>query len=269
MERTDIAALVDAPNADLVRAALLFEREDRPGFDPQPALDTIARWARLIDERLGGARAPQALSEHIADLLFSELGFRGNRTQYDDPDNSYLSRVLERRTGIPISLSLLYLGIGRELCAPILPIGFPGHFLVQVGPDLLIDPFGEGRVLGPTSLHALVRDVLGPQAQFRSEMVQPLTPRATLARMQRNLKNIFMRTNDAQRALGVCDRLVFLLPDVAAERRDRGLVYEQLECFGLARRDFEAYLSVATAAEDAPAIREHLVHVSQREATLH
>jgi len=269
MERADIAALVDAPNADLVRAALLFEREDRPGFNPQPALDTIAHWARTIDDRLGGARAPQALSEHIADLLFTELGFRGNRAQYDDPDNSYLSRVLERRTGIPISLSLLYLGIGRELGAPIFPIGFPGHFLVQVGPELLIDPFGEGRVLGPKSLSALLREALGPQAQFRTEMVQPLTPRATLARMQRNLKTIFMRRNQPEHALGVCDRLVFLLPDVAAERRDRGLVYEQLDCFSLARRDFEAYLSVASEAEDVPLIREHLVSVSQREATLH
>ena len=108
--RKDIVALMDQPNADLVGAALLLEREEHPDIDPARVLSSVQHWAKIIDDRLGGARAPRALAERFADLLFGELGFRGNDKEYYDPDNSYLSRVVERRVGIPVSLSLLYLG---------------------------------------------------------------------------------------------------------------------------------------------------------------
>ncbi len=270
--RQQLGRALDAPSADLILCALLLEKEERPRLDPQKTLQQVDEWAQLIDRRLGGARAPVAVAEAIAELLFSELGFRPNREAYYQPQNSHISQVVDRRLGIPISLSLLYLGIGSRLRAPMAGIGFPGHFLLRIGDErrgILTDPFGQGRVLDRASAEALLRQYYGQAAQLSPSHLQPLSTRGTLARMQRNLKLIYLRENNFQAALEATDRIVFLQPDDPDERRDRGLLFERLECFTAAARDYEAYLEQRGGGDDAAQIRERLMNVSQRAALFH
>jgi regulator of sirC expression with transglutaminase-like and TPR domain len=267
--RQHLGRALDAPDADLILCALLLEKEERPAIDPVKTLQQVDHWSQLIDRRLGGARAPVAVAEAIAELLFSELGFRPNREAYYQPQNSHMSQVVDRRLGIPISLSLLYLGIGFRLHAPMVGIGFPGHFLLRIGDErrgILADPFGQGRVLDRASAEALLRQYYGQAAQLSPSHLQPLSTRGTLARMQRNLKLIYLRENNFQAALDATDRIVFLQPDEADERRDRGLLFERLECFGAAAKDYEAYLDLKANGDDAAAIRERLMNVSKRAA---
>jgi regulator of sirC expression with transglutaminase-like and TPR domain len=234
-------------------------------------LGELTRWANAIDDRLGGARAPVAIAETISGFLFNELGFRPNRDAYYQPANSHLSQVVERRLGIPISLSLLYMGIGHRLRAPMAGIGFPGHFLLRIGDErkgILADPFGLGRVLDRAGAEALLHQYCGPTSQLQPSHLQPLSPNGTLARMQRNLKLIYLRENNFQAALDATDRIVFLLPEDPEERRDRGLLYERLECFGAAKRDYESYIDLAPTAEDVPHIRERMVGVSAKAASV-
>ncbi|MCC6810093.1 MAG: tetratricopeptide repeat protein [Deltaproteobacteria bacterium] len=255
--------------ADVVHAALLLEKEERPAILVDKTLNELARWADTIDRRLGGARAPVALAETISSFLFNELGFRPNREAYYQPANSHLSQVVERRLGIPISLSLIYLGIGHRLQTPMAGIGFPGHFLLRIGDErkgILADPFGLGRVLDRASTEALLHQYCGAQAQLSPSHLQALSPRGTLARMQRNLKLIYLRENNFQAALDATDRIVFLLPEDPEEHRDRGLLFERLECFGAAQKDYETYLDLAPTNEDVPLIRERLVNVGAKAA---
>jgi regulator of sirC expression with transglutaminase-like and TPR domain len=267
--RQNLGRALDAPDADLIQCALLLEKEERPGLDPAKTIEQVDAWAKMIDNRLGGARAPVAVAEAIAELLFSELGFRPNREAYYQPQNSHISQVVDRRLGIPISLSLLYLGIGTRLRAPMVGIGFPGHFLLRIGDErkgILADPFGQGRVLDRESAEALLRQYYGKAAQLSASHLQPLSTRGTLARMQRNLKLIYLRENNFQAALDATDRIVFLQPEDPDERRDRGLLFERLECFAAATRDYEFYLELKSNSEDAAVIRERLMNVSRRAA---
>jgi regulator of sirC expression with transglutaminase-like and TPR domain len=271
--REELDAVLAVPaqgaSADIVHAALLLEREERPGLEIPKTLAELSRWAETIDSRLGGARAPVALAEALAAYLFNELGFRPNREAYYQPANSHLSQVVERRLGIPISLSLLYMGIGHRLKTPMAGIGFPGHFLLRIGDErkgILADPFGLGRVLDRASTEALLHQYCGTGATLSPSHLQPLSVRGTLARMQRNLKLIYLRENNFQAALDATDRIVFLLPEDPEEHRDRGLLYERLECFGAAQKDYETYIGLAPTNEDVPLIRERLVNVGARAA---
>lgn len=271
--RDELRNLLVTPSGfDVAHAALLLEQEEHPTLQPANVLKHLDRWAATVDKRLGGARAPAAVAETVAELLFEELGFRGNKEGYYQPDNSHLSQVVERRLGIPISLSLLYLAIGYRLSAPMAGIGFPGHFLLRIGDEkrgILVDPFGNGRVLDKDTTLELLRQQAGPQAELSPAHLQPLSAHATLARMQRNLKLIYLKTDNFQAALDATDRIVFLQPDDPEERRDRGLLFEKLECFSAAQRDFEMYLEWRGQSEDAPLIRERLLHASRRAAAVH
>jgi regulator of sirC expression with transglutaminase-like and TPR domain len=270
--RHQLTRILEASEPDVVLCALLLEQEERPHLDPAKTLREVDLWAARIEKRLGGARAPMALAEAIADLLFVELGFRPNRENYYQPQNSYMSDVVERRLGIPISLSLLYLGIGVRLGVEMAGIGFPGHFLLRIGDEkrgVLADPFGEGRVLDKAAAEALLRQFRGSDAKLEPSHLAALSPRSTLARMQRNLKLIYLREESWQLALDATDRVIFLEPEIADEYRDRGLIYERLECFSAASKDFQTYLNARPDAEDASHIYERLTEVNGRVALFH
>lgn len=249
-----------------------MEEEDLHEMPIQALLDDIAAWAKQIDEKLGGARAPLAVAEHIAEHLFTTLGFRPNAEFLNDPRNAYLSHTIDRREGIPLTLSLVYLGICRELRVPAAGIGFPGHFLVQIGLGdgaVLVDPFGNGRTLSGKDVLALLQKVLGADAVLKPEHLAPSPLRTILMRHHRNMKQSFIHRREYPAALRVSERLVWLVPEDTDERRDRGMLYEQLGCFVAAKHDYAWYLNHAPQAQDATFIRDRLVGVVQRVAHMH
>jgi regulator of sirC expression with transglutaminase-like and TPR domain len=245
----------------LAEAALWIAAEEYPSLDVEAYLDRLDEMAEDVRPRLRTRRTEEMLAR-FNDFLFRELGFRGNTDSYEDPRNSFLNEVLDRRTGIPITLSLVYTEVGSRVGLPLVGVGFPGHFLVKWGarPGVLIDPF-FGKVISREECAERLRANHGPHAQLDERMLAPATPREILVRMLRNLKHNYLAVGDLERTLGAVDRIIAVSPDEASELRDRGILYFRLECFAAALRDFERYLSLAPDDPMAVEIRAKLAHL--------
>lgn len=259
---------------DLAEAALLLAK------DEYPALDVGAYLARL--DRLGAdlrARIPEnsPLEQTILALnafLFEEHGFLGNTDNYYDPRNSFLNEVLDRKLGIPITLSIIYMEIGRRVGLPVEGVSFPGHFLVKFGTDhgdLVIDPFAGGIPLSEEDLLDRLEETYGELPTSPTELPHLLTGadnKDILLRILRNLKAIYAQQQAWDKVLIALNRMLLIAPDSAGELRDRGELHERLECFRAALEDFRQYLRLQPRASDAFDIRRRLVELEARAARL-
>jgi len=252
---------------DLSRAALLVAKEEYPALDVArylARLDTMAR------EALGGAPSggdPREAIQALNAYLFQRQGFRGNNNDYYDPRNSFLNEVLDRRTGIPLTLSLVYMEVGRRAGVSLQGVGLPGHFLVKHvrgAEQILIDPFNEGVALAPEDCQRLLDRIFHGKVPFEPRYLDAVGPRQILSRMLLNLKVIYFNARQYAKAVSVVERLLLLHPACATEIRDRGLLLSQLSAFAGASRDLERYLRLAPGAEDSEVIRGHLRALRQR-----
>ncbi len=257
---------------DLGRAALTIALPEYPDL-------AIAEYLRRIDdlaigaaERAGPDANPLRAIAALNFVLFSQHQFRGNRDAYYDAKNSFLNQVIERRTGIPITLSVLYMEVAKRIGLTLDGVGFPGHFMVKTiaeGNEIVIDPFNGGEIKSRDDLAALLREMYGGKLGLRDEFTAAVSKRQILRRMLTNLKAIYAKENDLIKTLAVLDRLLILDPAAAAELRDRGVIYSRLECYGQAKDDFERYLQLAPDAADAAAVREQLVELAKQVVLIH
>jgi len=259
---------------DLAEAALLLAR------DEYPALDVAGYLARLdeMGERLKRRLRPDiSVGDKIAALnryLYDEHGFHGNTEDYYDPRNSFLNEVLERKTGIPITLALVYIEVGRRVGLPLTGISFPAHFLVKCpvhGGTVVIDAFHKGASLSLADLQqrvAQAQDGVKPSRSAVAALLADAGPREILVRMLRNLKSIYLHFNQLPQALSVCERILLIEPDQPAELRERGGLYLKLECFRAALGDFQRCLDLEPDARDADTLRERIVELRQAAARL-
>jgi regulator of sirC expression with transglutaminase-like and TPR domain len=271
--RDGFANLVSAGDrCDLARGALEIARIAYPDLDPTPPLRTLDGFADAIRPRLGTPRRPHEAVAEVAAFLFRECGFRGNTTDYYDPRNSFLNDVLERRTGIPISLSVLLMEVSARVGLTVEGVGFPGHFLVRVGGNegpLFLDPFFAGRIIGRDELLERLRayydagggSVGADPQRVLPQLLQTTGPVGILARMLANLLRIYLDRGDHAHALAAVDLLLVAQPESAEHFRVRGLLYERLECFGAARQDLERYLTLAPDSAHGTDVRQHLARV--------
>ena len=256
----------------LAEGALLIAQEAYPHLDINVYLQRLDEIGSTIKQRLGMELDPHRIVAAINTHLFDELNFRGNQDNYYDPRNSFLNEVLERKTGIPITLSVLYMEVGRRCGLAFDGVGFPGHFMVKTicaGDALVIDPFNGGEVKSREDLAAMLRQRYGDKLGFRSDFLMTVSKKQILQRMLYNLKAIYAHTNDLVKTLAVLDRLLILDPGSAEDIRDRGVIYARLECFGQAKDDFENYLRLDPDAPDAGAIRERLVELAKQVVRIH
>lgn len=254
----------------LFEAALLVARDEYPDLDVHAfAARMQAHAAHLrieVDAIDAGPLKMQAINRH----LFEEVGYTGDQTHYYDPRNSYLSDVIERRLGNPISLAIVQCEVARRLGVPLAGISFPGHFLVRlpVGDGMLVmDPFNGGRPLDIDELRVRAAAHLGgapPDDDTLAALLRPATARATVMRVLRNLHAGYREAGDWARAARCADRLLTVHPGMCDALRDRGLAYLALGHVAGARDDLTRYLQAAPEAEDADTIRERLI-----EAGLH
>ncbi len=248
---------------DLGQASLLIAREEYPDLQVGDYLDRLDRIAATIRERLRGGEIFTSQIAHINRVLFDELGFRGNQEEYFDPRNSFLNDVLDRRVGIPISLSTIYIEVGRRIGCPLDGVAFPGHFLVRyAGPSpqsgMLVDPFNRGILLTEDDCRRRLSETYKGRVKFRPAFLKRARNRDILQRMLTNLKHIYHRQRDYHRALKIQRLLLCLAPDHPELIRDRGLLYYRLACFGQAAEDLRTYLEAMPDAADATVLRERL-----------
>lgn len=271
--RLIFARLVSRPETaiDLAEAALLIAKEEYPTLEVGRYLSYLDAMAAEVRDRVGCAEDPHRLIAGLSDYLFREQGFRGNTDDYYDPRNSFLNDVLDRRTGIPITLSTVYMEVGRRLGIRLHGVGMPGHFLVKyVGPDeeIVVDPFNGGAIVSPADCQRILDRIYEGKLAFEPRFLASLGTRQILVRMLNNLKAIYFGIQAYAKALSVVERLLILEPEAPAGIRDRGLLLSQLKRYPEAMAELEGYLKLAPAAEDAQAIRDHLRSIRQRVASL-
>jgi regulator of sirC expression with transglutaminase-like and TPR domain len=266
----DILARPDR-DVNLAEAALLVAAQEYPDLDVRAYLVRLDEMGHALRQRLEeeprAERAIMALNRY----LFREQGFRGNAEQYYDARNSYLNEVLDRRTGIPITLSTVYMEVARRGGLEVEGVGLPGHFVVRVhvpARPLLVDPFHGGTLLSEKDCQERLDRIFQGRVKLEPKMLQPCRRKDMLERMLRNLKAIYLRDGDAERALRVVDLIVRIQPGSAEDLRDRGILYASLDCYGLGARDLESYLALAPHAKDAEELAVRLAQLRHRAARL-
>ena len=257
---------------ELDRAALLIAAESYPSLE-------VESYLRQLDELAAQARAndvphasPVTRILRLNDLMYGEWGFHGNAEDYYDARNSFFNEVLDRRTGIPITLSVVYMEVARRLGLPLVGVGLPGHFIVKYQPpdtededEIFIDPFNEGRLLLEEDCFRMVLQMYQGRVVFERRLLDTVTKRQILARMLQNLKGIYARANDHAKALSAIERVMLIQP-AAEELRDRGLVLAALHRYPQAIADLESYLRTKPEPKEAQAIQEKLKELKQRQA---
>lgn len=257
---------------DLEVGALLIASDAYPHLAIDAELARLDALAVGLDAEALAALPVEDAAAALAEHLFRRHGFRGNEADYGDPRNSYLNEVLERRLGIPISLSIVLLALARRVGVKAHGVSFPGHFLVRFerprsGP-LVVDPFHGGRAMSHGDLERLLRRSAGPSAKLQVDHLKPAAPRAILTRVLQNLKSTFLARGDLPRALVAAARIVTLVPREPWAVRDRGILQAQLGALGGARNDLLRYLELAPEASDVAAVRKVLTRMGGRAATL-
>ena len=253
----------DDASVDLACAALLFALVEYPDLDIDhelSLLDSLAAGAAL---RLGDNRETIFAINTLSEYLFDEVGLQGNTDEYYDPRNSYLNQVLKRQLGIPITLSLVYLEVGKRLGIPLVGIGMPGHFLLRHRDEtgLFVDPFNRGILLSEEECAQRLAEITQSHVDWDSNYLVPISNREYIARMLRNLKGIYLQQRNFSQALSIMDRLVQIQPDASAELRDRGLVKHRLGMKPEAAEDFAKYLETAPLDHDSEELRRLLLQI--------
>lgn len=252
----------------LLDVALLIARDEYPQLDAGAYADTVQGYADSLRPKLGGDIDLPARLTAINHYLFEEQGFKGNASQYDDPRNSYLNQVFDRKLGIPISLAVVQIEVTRRLGLPLDGISFPGHFLVRLPVDdgiLVMDPYNKGRPVSAQELKERASPHLGGRMiddHQLGDILAPATHRTILARMLRNLIGLYTHRKDWDRVARTADRILKLTPDQADALRDRGMAYRELGYAPGARADLARYLHLLPEADDAEAVHTALVEVS-------
>ena len=258
----------------LLDTALLIARDEYPDLDAAGYAAQVDTYAAALRPQLEQDIDLPARLTAINRYLFEEIGFAGNNVQYDDPRNSYLNEVVDRKLGIPISLAVIQMEVTRRLGMPLDGISFPGHFLVRLPVDdgiLVLDPYNKGRPVSADELRERASPHLGGQAPDDQQLLQilaPATHRMILMRMLRNLKGLYLERGDWERVARSADRLLKLSPDTAEALRDRGLAYREMGYAKGARDDLARYLQLLPEAEDLDAVRTALIELGSGRARL-
>jgi regulator of sirC expression with transglutaminase-like and TPR domain len=258
---TALALLARNPSAplDLAEVALALARDEYPNLDVEATLAELAGMAHEVRPRLRGPLLAQV--EGLCRYLFHEMGFRGDERDYYNPRNSYLNEVLERRTGIPITLSVVAMAVAERAGLTVVGVGLPGHFVVKAvraDQEILFDPYHGGRLLLPGQCEALVRQVTNTPFDATPEALAAVPLGLIVLRMLSNLKGNYLRQGDFARAARVIGRIVQLCPADLVQRRDLGASLLQAGRPGPAIDHLKAYLAGTPTAEDAEVVRQLL-----------
>jgi regulator of sirC expression with transglutaminase-like and TPR domain len=275
-----------SPDDNLPLCALLMARVAYPELNPEPCLALLERMGTTAREHLeiglGGAPPRRTRLRVVTEFVYGQLGFTGNAEHYEDPRNSLLNDVIARRTGIPITLALVFIAVGRRAGLHVEGVNFPGHFLVRCHPDadderdrepLLIDPFHGGATLSDVECTRLLRRHLGEDASVGPELLRRAGKHDVLMRMLLNLKRAYVRLRSFERAHAVTDLVVALDPAALTELRDRGLLASQMREYAAALNDLETWLRLSPATgeeagEDRTQVWDHVKDLRRRLASL-
>ncbi len=224
-------------------------------------LDSMGRGLR---DSISEVKNPTYLVSMLNEYMFETLGFEGNRDDYYNPRNNFLNALIDTRKGIPITLSIIYIHLGRYIGLNLRPVGFPGHFLVKYSDEMILDPFNRGALLDIEDLEAILGNIYGDGIQFSHEYLNEIEPEKILIRIARNLKNSYMQSFNYKSAMHCINMVLGLAPDEPEEIRDKGIVQSRLLQNDLALRSLERYLELAPEADDVDYVLELIRNIKEK-----
>ena len=244
--------------------ALCASTLEYPQLDISLEVKSLEELATVAHRRLAMEKGNLAKINILSEYLFDEVGFSGNRVDYYNPKNSYLHLVLARRMGIPLLLSILYMDVAYKVGIKCLGIGSPGHFLVAAPVEdewVYIDAFNKGVIMEEVETKAFLTEILPKDQSWQEVFLDPVSNREIVSRIYRNLKHVYITSNQLEKAYSMIDLLVWLQPDDVDEVRDRGILGVQLGMSDQSLIDLKRYMShnpVGRAAVDAQSLIEYL-----------
>lgn len=260
-----------AEEVDLAWAAAVLAEPVYPRLDFKPYSRQLDEYAQTAERLADGAEEPEAKVSAINRLLFETLGFSGNAVDYYDPRNSFLNEVLERRTGIPISLSVVYMEIGRRLELPIYGVGLPGHFVVKYEKGrrrFFIDPFHDGRMLNRQGCRRLVRQIHGHEVELNDLHFAAVDKRHIILRMAANLRDVYLSARQYRLGILFQEVLMAIGEEDPEDLRVRAWICSELGRRGEAIDDLEEYLELRPESPDAEETREMLLQLKRGRAMM-
>ena len=271
--RKTFQQLVTLPDSaiPLAEAALILACEEYPQLEISPYLDLLDHIADVAQQKLASSDSPVARIEKINAVLFETFGFRGATEDYYDPRNSFLNDVLDRRIGIPITLSAVYMEVSRRLNFPIVGVGLPGHFIVKYSDrreEFFLDPFNRGEILSRDDCRNRIYERYGDSVEFHDRLLGRVTHRQILWRMLNNLKEIYLRAHAFDKGLAIVDMMLMVDAEEIPQFRDRGLLRLQLRQFGGAIRDLEHYVRHLPGAPDREEMEHHIKDLRRIRASM-
>jgi regulator of sirC expression with transglutaminase-like and TPR domain len=250
---------IDDERIDLLRAALTFARIEYPELDPAPYIAQVEALSQRVASRIDDAGDPVQCIAALNYVLFDEEMFRGNTADYYNPRNSFINDVLDRRLGIPITLALLYMEVGRRAGFQLFGVGMPGHFMLKHydldGRSFFIDAFERGSVLSEEDCKRKIESIHAGQIRLRPEFLLIVTRRQMLTRMLNNLRTIYLSRRDFRRAVQVVDLILVIYPRSPEDVKQRAALRYNLHEYKGALSDFEEYVKMAPDASDVDEIR--------------
>jgi regulator of sirC expression with transglutaminase-like and TPR domain len=258
--------------APLLDTALAIAMLEYPNLDRQAYRRRLDAWAQTLRRRLPADPGIEERLRALNQFLFTEQGFAGNLENYYDPRNSFINDVIDRRRGIPLTLSIVYIELGRRLGLPLEGVSFPGHFLVRLSMEdgaLVLDPFNRGVSLSEEDLDRLLQDVASDRPDDLGRLLAAARKPEIVIRLLRNLKAVYQRDGQTEKALEIVNLILAIDPTQLPEYRDRGLMLTELDCNRAAAADLDHYLTHYPADEDADAIRALIAELAEEPQRLH
>ena len=245
------------PEMDLARAFLLVAKEEYPQLSVELYLARLDQLAEEVKDRLADETAPLIVLSEVVDTLYRRRKFNGNREAYYDPRNSFLNDVLDRGTGVPLTLGVVLLEVGWRLGLPLEGVSFPGHFLIRFNGeamDLLLDPFDGGKARFEDEAQELLDRVYGGMVRLQDAFMKTADRRNMIVRLLTNLKGVYVNVGDNKRALAAVERILMVTPTAPAENRTRGVLLARLGRRDEAAEQLERYLRVSPSAADSQTV---------------
>ncbi len=246
---------------DLSLAVLLIAKEEYPSLQIEDYVERLDQMAGEFRVEVDLDTEPEAVLRGLAGFMSGQHGFTGNREDYYDPRNSYFNQVIDRRLGIPITLTVAYIEVARRAGLRLQPVAFPSHVLAKLPleeGDLFIDPFNDGRLLSEGDCRAFFTELHGDAAEFSESMLAGATKRQIVTRLLRNLKAIYLRDQDLERALRTIELMITVAPWDLDQIRDRGLVHYRLGQIDEAVEDLTTFASHAPPGPALDSVKDAL-----------
>ena len=263
-------AQLESDQIDLAKGALLIAKDAYADLDIEVYLQQLNQMAEELQSQIGRKADTSEQINRLNHYLFEAQGFAGSSQEnYYDVRNSYLNEVLERKVGLPITLSVVYMEIGKRIGLPLVGVGFPGHFMVKHRDlEIVIDPFENGQILSDEDLSERLVQIFRESVPMHPRFLQAVTNKEILARMLRNLRQIHFRTEEYEKAVKTAERITWLAPQSAQDYRDLGYLYYQVNAYAKSLASFNTYLRLSDDPPDQEEISRNIRVLTQQIAKL-